>query len=117
MHPQRKFSLTLLASLALCYPTMHAQFDGGAISVPQLCVRYLVCFAVAKILVGAVANLYGSYADAIARAEEEAEQERLAEEAEREAAEAAERADLAAEALFAQYEDEDEDQDEVAPVE
>jgi hypothetical protein len=100
VHPQRKFSIILIASLGLWYPTLRGVLDGNQMSVPETCGRYLICFFVARVLVGIVAGLYDSYAEAVARAEEE---ERLAAEAaaeEEEERAASARADAATEALF-----------------
>jgi hypothetical protein len=100
VHPYRKFSLSLLASLALWYPTLQAKLNGGHTGVPEMCIRYLICFFVAKFLVGIMANLYDSYAEAVARSE--AEKLRIEEEAATELAEeeAAARTEAALQTMF-----------------
>jgi hypothetical protein len=100
MHPQRKFSITLLVSLVLWYPTLNAALSGSYVGVPELCIRYLVCFFVSTVLVGIVSSIYGSYSDAAVRAEEDLAREVYEAATAQAEAEAAARAAAATEAIF-----------------
>ena len=71
MHPNRRLSLALLASLALASPAIRATLAGN-LDVAGAVLRWLVAFVLARAAINALANLYESYRSALDAAEAEA---------------------------------------------
>jgi hypothetical protein len=71
MHPNRRLSLALIASLALASPAIRATVEGN-LDLAGAVLRWIVAFVLIRAGINAIANLYESYRFSLDNAEAEA---------------------------------------------